>query len=321
MRALISGGTGFVGGHLAAALLADEHEVFLFGRETSEIAAPDPRLRFFEGDIRDAGTVHRLVSDVRPDQIYHLAAISSVPLAARNPWLTFEINVGGTLNLLEAAVQAAPAARILNVSTGQVYGAPSRSGVLWSEDAPVRPTTPYATSKAMAELLIGQYGATSGIHVVTARSFNHIGAGQLPEFVLASFAQQFASIEAGLAPPVLRVGNVDVERDFTDVRDVVRAYRLLLDHGKRGGVYNVCSGRTRPLSEAIDILRRLTSKSVEIEAEASRSRGNDLRVVGGNPAKLQAETGWSPMIPFETSLRDVLDYWRSRTRSPLSSAR
>lgn len=320
MRALISGGTGFVAAHLSQRLLADGIEVFLFGRGDPPAWQDEARVRLFNGDIRDAETVLRIVSDVRPDEIYHLAAISSVPASTQNPWLTFEVNVGGTLNLLEATMKVAPKARLLNVSSGQVYGPASESPAAWSESSSIWPSSPYATSKAMCELLCRQYVAVRQAHVVTARSFNHIGPGQSTDFVIASFAHQFAMIEAELSPPVLHVGNLDVARDFTDVRDVVRAYPLLLKTGVAGAVYNVCSGRTRTLSDAITILQQLTAKKVEIRVEEARKRAVDVRGVPGDPSRIQSEIGWTATISFETSLRDILDDWRSRIRRTASVA-
>lgn len=313
MRALISGGTGFVGSFLAS-LLADQGvEVSVLSKKRhNEQVELDSRVRCQEGDIRSKPTVDQAVQETHPDEIYHLAAISSIPYSWKHPKLTFEVNVLGSANIFQASISLLRPARVLNVSTGQVYGSRGEGSAIFDENAPVRPGTPYATSKAMVELLAHQFVESNGAWIVTARSFNHVGPGQSTEFVLSNFARQFALIEAGQSPPLLRVGNLDVERDFTDVRDVVRAYQLLLKKGKPGSAYNVCSGHPHRIASAVSILQAITSIRVDVKVDSDKLRSTDLRSVCGDPSKLKAETGWEPTISFEDSLRDLLDYWRQR---------
>jgi GDP-4-dehydro-6-deoxy-D-mannose reductase len=315
LRALLSGGTGFVGSYLAKQLVDEGVEVYLLGLGSGSAARDcDGTVHYLPCDIRDEEAVRRVVKGVQPQELYHLAAVSSVPASWKNPRLTFEVNVGGTFNLFEASMGLDSPPRILIVSSGQVYEAGERGSVIWNERSAVHPRTPYATSKAMAELLAQQF-VELGAYIITARSFNHIGPAQSHEFVLSDFARQFALIESGKAPPVLVVGNLAVERDFTDVRDVARAYRLLLRNGRRGEIYNVCSGHAFPLTEVVALLQAMTLTKVSIQSEQARFRTNELSSVCGDPSKLKTETGWQATIDLKTSLRDMLEYWRNEIAS------
>ena len=202
-----------------------------------------------------------------------------------------------------------PAPRILNISTAQVY---ARSDGLLTEESPVSPDNPYAASKAMAELLMVSFRKASTGGIITARSFNHTGPGQPPTFVLPSIAEQFAEIEIGLRPPKLAVGNIDVKRDFTDVRDVVRAYSALLEKGRTGEVYNVCSSAGTRLSDIIKQFQTVCRTVVTIEIDPARVRRDEIPQVVGDSAKIQRETGWSPRIPMHGTIRDLMDYWRQK---------
>jgi GDP-4-dehydro-6-deoxy-D-mannose reductase len=269
-------------------------------------------VRYYEVDIRDAERVQSVVREVNPEQVYHLAGITAVDVSWKYPRLTYEVNVFGAQNLFDAAMSLPAPPRILNVSTSQVY-APG-SGIL-SEENPLRPDNPYAASKAMAELLAPQYSehATGGI--ITARPFNHSGDGQPPNFVLPSIAKQFAEIEAGLRPPKLKLGNIAVARDFTDVRDVVRAYWLLLERGKTSEVYNVCSGTAVLVADIIGMFERISGTDIVIEIDPNRVRAKEVTEIYGDPSKLRAETGWHRQIPLEKTVEDMLNYWRSQCRS------
>jgi GDP-4-dehydro-6-deoxy-D-mannose reductase len=203
--------------------------------------------------------------------------------------------------------------RILNISTAQVY---ARSDAPLTESSPVGPDNPYAASKAMAEMLEVSFRKTSAGGVITARSFNHTGPGQLPTFVLPAFAKQFAEIEVGIRPPKLAVGNIDVERDFTDVRDVVRAYSALLCKGKTGQVYNVCSGIGILLSDVIKQFQALCRTVVTIETDPTRVRTADIPRVLGDSTKIRNETEWNVRIPMSETIRDLLDYWREKVKGP-----
>ena len=274
---------------------------------TSNCGKP-PGLRCYEVDVRDAMAVRSAIHDFRPDHLYHLAAVSSVGFSWEFPRITYEVNMLGSLNVLKAAMDLPQPPRILNVSTAQVY-APSKSAL--REDSPLAPDNPYASSKAMAELLRVTYADNPAAGIVTVRSFNHAGPGQPPDFVLSSIAKQFAEIGAGRREPKLEVGNVHVKRDFTDVRDVVRAYSLLLETGVHNEIYNVCSGRSWAISQLIDEFRSISGLEVALEVQSGKVRPGEVNEICGDPTKLHNATGWEPAIAISTTVRDLLEYWRS----------
>lgn len=308
-RALITGGSGFVGTHLLRSLRTRGFNLAVLASGEFE---KTPNVAAYEVDIRDAERVRSAIRDFRPDHIYHLAAISSVGLSWKSPRLTYEVNVFGTLNVIEAAMSLASRPMILNVSTAQVY-APNRAAL--TESSPLAPDNPYAASKAMAELLSIQYRNRSGTGVITARSFNHAGPGQLADYVLSSIAKQFAEIEAQRREPTLVLGNIDVQRDFTDVRDVVEAYCLLLEKGIAYETYNVCSGRAWSIREVIEQFQSISGVTVEIEVDSAKLRHGENAFVCGDPQKIQAATGWTSAIPLHVTLEDLLNYWRAAMRN------
>lgn len=310
MRILVTGGTGFVGAHLIRFLKSQDSQIFVLASGNRHIPNV-PGVQYREADIRDAERVRSIVREVNPEQIYHLAGITAVDLSWAQPRLTYEVNVFGAQNLFEAAMNLPAPPRILNISTSQVYA--SSSGSL-SEDSPLRPNNPYAASKAMAELLIAQYQDHASGGIITARPFNHTGPGQSPNFVLPSMAKQFAEIESGLRPPHLKLGNVDVGRDFTDVRDIVRAYGMLLQKGKASEVYNVCSGSAVLLSDIIKVFQAVSGTEVTIEIDPEKVRPKDAAEICGDPHKLQAATSWDREIPLKKTVEDTLNYWRSQCR-------
>jgi GDP-4-dehydro-6-deoxy-D-mannose reductase len=310
LRVLITGGTGFVGSHLIQFLKsrASHIAVLALGAGSSS----ESGVQYYAVDVRNVEGVRSVVHDFRPQQVYHLAGISAIDLSWSDPRLTYEVNVFGAHNLFAAAMSLPSPPRILNISTSQVYAA--NSGIL-TEESPIGPDNPYAASKAMAELLLVQYRRAVVGGVITARSFNHTGAGQTPKFALPSIAKQFAEIECGLRPSKLTLGNVDVERDFTDVRDVVRAYWMLLQRGKAGEVYNVCSGCAVSLAEIIKKFEAIAGLNVSIETDPDRVRANEVMRICGDPEKIQAEIGWDRQVPLEKTIEDLLQYWRSKCRS------
>jgi GDP-4-dehydro-6-deoxy-D-mannose reductase len=269
----------------------------------------EPGVRYHRVDIRDAERVRSLVREVNPHQIYHLAGITAVNVSWMQTRLTYEVNVFGAQNLFDAAMALPEPPRVLNISTSQVY-APA-CGML-TEQSALGPDNPYAASKAMAELLTFQYRGRAPGGIVTARSFNHTGVGQSPTFVLPSIAKQFAEIELGLRPPKLNLGNIGVRRDFSDVQDVVRAYRMLLEKGRTSEVYNVCSGVAVLLSDIIKVFQAISGIDAKIEVDPNKIRKGEIAEVYGDPGKLQAETGWHRQIPLEKTVEDMLDYWRSQ---------
>ncbi len=307
-RVLITGGTGFVGPHLIRLLRAGKSQVAVLSSDKP--STREPGVKYYEADIRDRETVRAVVRETRPEYVYHLASISAVDMSWRNSRLTYEVNVTGSFNVFEAAMSLPSPPKILNVSSSQVYAA--APGKL-TEKSPVQPDNPYAASKAMTELLAVQFRNCKSGGIVTARSFNHTGPGQSPIFVLPAIAKQFAEIESGLRPPKLSLGNIQVKRDFTDVRDVVRAYALLLERGKTGEVYNICSGRAVRLADVIDLFQSVTGIAVDVESDPAKLRANEAAEICGDPRKIHSETGWLRQISLEKTVADLLEYFRTQS--------
>lgn len=294
MRALVTGADGFVGRHLVPRLAAAGFEV---------------RASDLELDVADAAAVSAVVRELEPGLIVHLAAISSVPDAARDPGLTYRVNFLGTRSVLEAAARHADGARVLLVSSADAYGSTTPGGAPFDEAAPLRPGSSYARTKAAADLLGGAYAAR-GLDVMRIRSFNHTGPGQTASFVLPSFAKQAVEIAAGRREPRLRVGNLDSARDFLDVQDVVEAYLRLADRQTPAGIYNVASGHSVRIGDALESILRIAGATAEIEVDPERFRPTDFAV--GDAARLHEATGWEPRIAFEDTLRRLVEDWRLR---------
>jgi GDP-4-dehydro-6-deoxy-D-mannose reductase len=307
-RILITGGTGFVGTHLVRHLQSTPSQIIVVSYG-SNASLHEPGIEYRRIDIRNRDEVHSVMREFTPDMVYHLAAVSAIGPSWSNPRLTFEVNVLGSFNIFEAAMNLPSPPRILNISTAQVY---ARSSGPLSENSPLNPENPYAASKAMTELLMIQYRNCMNGGIITARSFNHTGPGQLPTFVLSSIAKQLAAIEAGQAAPTLKVGNIAVTRDFTDVRDIVIAYDRLLEKGRSGEVYNVCSGRPVLLANVIKEFQMNCRASIKVEVDQDRVRPSDVAQMVGDPTKIRTATGWEPDTPLETTIRDLQDYWRGR---------
>ncbi len=308
-RILITGGTGFVGSHLVRFLKSADAKLIVVSSENPKVR--ETGVDYCKVDIRNLDEIQVAFREAKPSQVFHLAGVSSVARSWDNPRLAFDVNVVGSYNVFEAALRLPSPPRILNVSTSQVY---AHSSSALTETSRQAPDNPYAATKAMAELLMVQYEKCTNGGVITARAFNHTGPGQPPDFVLPSFAKQFAEMEAGLCPPVLKVGNINVKRDFTDVRDVVAAYCALLDKGTAGESYNVCSGRAILLADIVNLLQKNCNVAVKIEVAPDRVRSSDIPDLVGDPRKIQMTTGWSPKIPLETTLKDLQDYWRAAAK-------
>lgn len=309
--ALITGATGFAGSYLAEECLAAGWEVHGTCMQGS---AADVRLdgaRLHEVDLRDGPATERVVAQARPDYVFHLAAQASVAAAWADPAATLTDNVLLALRVLSATRASAAAARVLVVCSSEEYGRVAESDLPVGEDQPLRPADPYAVSKVAVDYLALQHHLAYGMHVVRVRPFNHIGPRQRRGFVVADFASQLAAIERGEAPPELLVGNLDAARDFTDVRDVVRAYRLALQRGAAGAVYNVCSGRAIRVADVLHILIDACHVRVEVRQDPARYRPVDNPVMYGCSEALRLATGWRPEIPIESTLRDTLAYWRA----------
>ncbi len=294
MRVLVTGASGFVGRHLLARF--EEEGLACVGVDR-------------EVDVTEAEAVAASVREADPDAIVHLAALSSVADSTRNPLETDAVNVQGTRHVLEAAAKHAPGARVLLVTSGQIYGAAPPGAEPFDEDAPLRPESPYARSKAEADRL-GAEWAARGLDVVRARPFNHTGPGQSDQFVASSFARQIAEIEAGRRAPVLEVGNLESVRDFLDVSDVVAAYRRLLDPRVPVAAYNVARGEGTPVRALLELLLARARVRPEVRVDAARLRPTDVSV--GGSARLRRATGWRPRIRLERTLHALLEDWRRR---------
>jgi GDP-4-dehydro-6-deoxy-D-mannose reductase len=318
VRALITGITGFAGGHLAAHLLA-RGDVEVYGVAHDKGYGVDHLERPISvviADLRAPEIVEDVLLTADPQHIYHLAAQAYVPAAWRDPWDTFENNVRPELNIIHVMLEREMDARLLVVASNEVYGAISPAELPVDETRRLEPRNPYGVSKVAQDLLALQYHLSHNLDVIRARAFNHLGPRQSPQFVAANFARQIAEAEVSLREPTVRVGNLQAERDFTDVTDVVRAYALLMDKGQSGEAYNVASGRARSVQSVLDILMSMSSVEVHVRQDPERMRPSDVPIVYGNSAKLQNDTGWQPTVPFEESLRRVLVYWREVVRQP-----
>jgi len=316
VRVLVTGAGGFVGGHLVAYLQAEQPEAQVFGlllpRGGSSWGS-SAGMTALEADLDDPVATAAAVEAVRPDRIVHLAGQSSPQHSWLDPGGTLRTNVMGIVHVLDGARRAGLRPAVLVVGSAEEYGNAPAEELPLRETTPLRPGSPYAVSKAAQAAIAALYGPAGGMKIVVTRTFHHTGPGRGEAFAESSFARQVAEIEAGLRPAQLSVGNLDAVRDFTDVRDVVRAYWLLLERGE-AGVYNVCSGRGRRIRELLDLLLAASATHVEVRVDPERLRASDVPVQVGDPSRLRAATGWEPRIPLAETLRDLLDDWRERTR-------
>ena len=298
MRSLITGGRGFVGTWLADHLRGLGDEVVAIDREV---------------EITDPAALLGAMSAAAPDAVYHLAALTHVGQSWDEPLQVLKVNIIGTAAVLAAARQCGTDPRVLVTSSAEVYGAVTDPDLLpLSESSPTAPLTPYAASKLAAEAVVAQAYLGHGQHVITVRPFNHIGPGQTPNFAVPALAKRIVEADR-LGRPTIPVGNLSARRDFTDVRDVVRAYRLLVEIGRPGEVYNVCSGRDVSIREIADSLLSLAETTLEFEIDPSLVRPVEVPVLRGDPARLVEATGWKPEVPLDQTLADVLAFWRRQT--------
>lgn len=313
VRVLITGIGGFVGRHLAQHLLATTPQVELHGTVLTEPSASlDATISQHALDLRDSAAVAALFQAVQPEQVYHVAAMAAVGRSFHAAWETIENNTRAQLNVIEGCLSLRPRPRLLIVSSGEIYGPAAPEHLPTDENAPLRPSSPYSVSKVAQDMLGLQYFLSHQLAAIRVRPFNHLGPGQSEGFVAPDFAMQIARVEQGVQEPRIFVGNLTPRRDFTDARDVVRAYALLMRHGQPGEVYNVASGQTHTIRELLDALLGLTDARIEVCEDPQRLRPAVIPILWGDAGRLRDLTGWQPGIPFEQTLMDVLDDCRQR---------
>ncbi len=316
MKVLITGITGFAGSHLADYCLEqtgiDVYGIIRWRSRTENIEHLTGKITLLECDLRDAASTRDVIEKVRPDYVFHLAAQSFVPTSWHAPTESLITNVVGQLNIFEAVRKTDIKCRIQIACSSEEYGMVAEDELPIREDAPLRPLSPYGVSKVGQDLLGYQYYMSYKMDIVRTRAFNHTGPRRAPVFVVSDFAKQIAAVEKGLHEPVMYVGNLDAKRDFSDVRDVVRAYFLSLEKGKSGEVYNICSEKTWRIGDMLDRLLSMSDVKIEIKQDPKRLRPSDVPRLLGDCSKFKRDTGWETTIPFDTTLKDMLDYWRER---------
>lgn len=323
MRILITGVTGFAGGHLAEVLLESQNnELIGLSRGTqwpAELQHLNPLVQLIGCDLTEAAAVEAILRQTRPEQIYHLAGYAQTGRAFWDAEVVWTSNLTATRRLYEAVSRWGGRPRILYVGSGMVYGAVDSPDEAHDERSILRPMSPYAASKAAADLLSYQMTRDPGLDIIRVRPFNHIGPRQSPDYAVAHFARQIAEAEASLRPPILETGDLGARRDLTDVRDMVRAYTLLMKLGRTGDVYNAGTGKAPTMAAVLERLLAQARVSVEVRQRADPRRGAAPAVLRADPTKLCRETGWAPTYGLEQTLRDILHYWRQHVGVPLAS--
>lgn len=310
-RTLVTGADGFVASHLIPELFHGWGcELFGLGLR------PEPScsvvgLEYRVVDLTDFEGVEKVLDGFRPDAVFHLAAQPSVARSWEDPWSTYRVNLLGQVNLMEAMRRLGIEASVHIACSSEEYGRVSPDEMPLDEGAPLNPCSHYAVSKVGQEVLGKMYSEAFSWRVLITRGFNQAGPGQSPDFVVSSFARQIALVECGKAEPVLKVGNLEARRDFTDVRDTVRAYQMVMEKGRPGAAYNVCSGVASAISEVLEILLGMSDARITVEKDPARQRPSDIPVLVGDNSLVREETGWQPEIPLEKTLGDTLEYWRS----------
>lgn len=308
-KGLIIGAAGFVGNYLIEELIQNDIEVYATKLQHEKL--DNPNARVFDLDIMDKDAIAELLFKVRPDYIFHLAAQSSVGLAWKNPGLTVDVNIKGSLNVLDAVRELFYKPSVLLIGSGEEYGhiQPDETPIV--ESNLLRPGNIYAATKACQNMIGNIYSKAYDMQLIMVRAFNHIGPGQLPMFVVSDFCKQVAEIEKGLREPVLRVGNLAAKRDFTDVRDVVKAYVKLIQKGVPGETYNVGSGNAQEIRKILDLIISLSDVDIKVEVDPNKIRPVDVPIIEADITKLNDLTGWTPQIKIEQTVQETLDYWRN----------
>ena len=308
MRCLITGATGFVGGHLINALVASGHEAIGLARRSAASTIP-----IHVADLCDLSATETILRTVRPDWLFHLAGYANPGKSFSDPAAAWSGNLSATQGLYQAIVRSGVWPRILYVSSGLVYGDAGHDGTPCTEVSPLRPDSPYAASKAAADLLSYQQTRSPGLDIVRVRPFNQIGPSHSAEYAAANFARQIVAIERGEKAPVVTTGDLSARRDLTDVRDMVRAYIRLLESGKTGDVFNAGSGQTYPIHEVLDRLVAMARVNVEVDQQMDGMRAGDTAIAWADTRKLRAATGWTPEYTLDQTLADILADWRQRS--------
>ncbi len=314
-KALITGITGFAGSHLAELLLKEGFEVYGTTRprsKTDNIDSIHHQLKLRDADILDSHSLYSIFVDVKPDYIFHLAAQSFVQTSWASPANTMEMNVVGSVHLFEAIRRAQISPVIQIACSSEEYGLVHPDEIPIKEENPLRPQSPYAVSKVAMDYLGYQYFSSYQMKIVRTRGFNHTGPRRGEVFVTSNFARQIAEIEKGKKEPVIEVGNLEAKRDWTDVRDMVKAYLLAVEKGVPGEVYNICSEKAVRVGDMLDMLLKLSKVKVKVQEDSARLRPSDVEILLGDCSKFRKATGWKPEIPFAKTMEDLLNYWRER---------
>lgn len=315
MKALVTGVTGFAGSHLAELLLKEGHEVYALYRWRSRmenVEAIKDKITWLEGDLLDTYSLDTIFKKHTFDWVFHLAAQSFVPTSWVAPTQTLETNIIGSANLFEAVRRSGQDPVIQIAGSSEEYGLVHPEETPMTEENPLRPLSPYGVSKLSMDFLAYQYHQSYGMKIIRTRGFNHTGPRRGEPFVCSNFAKQVADIEAGKKDPVIYVGNIESQRDFTDVRDMVRGYYLAVQKCEPGEVYNICSGKAVIIKDVLDKLIKMAKVEITIKEDPERMRPSDVTILLGDCSKFKEATGWDTEIPFEQTLEDLLNYWRER---------
>ncbi len=313
-KILITGASGFVGSYLVKELInisdVEIYGTYLSDKSLASLTELTSKIKLAKVDLMDAKDVFEIIEQVKPDEIYHLAALTSAKVSFDNPEDVMVNNIVGELNIFEAVRKLNLGTKIMIISSAEVYGIVSEDDLPIDEDTKLNPANPYAVSKIAQDFLALQYFNSYKLNVIRVRPFNHIGPGQSDQFATSAFAKKIAEIEKGMRQPVLTVGNLDSKRDFTDVKDVVRAYILLMEKGQSGDVYNIGSGRSYKMSDVLNMLLSFSKNEIKVEVDPSLLRPTDNPNLVCDNTKISGLTGWKPEIPLEKTLQDILEYWR-----------
>lgn len=309
-KGLIIGAAGFVGSYLIEELKNSDMEVYVTKLPHEKIS--NLYVQIYDLDIMDKDAIINILFEVQPDYIFHLAAQSSVGVAWKNPLQTVDINIKGSINVMDAIRELFYKPRVLLVGSGEEYGHVLPKDTPIKESNALQPGNIYAATKACQNMIGSIYAKAYDMEMIMVRAFNHVGPKQLPLFVVSDFCKQVAEIEKGLREPVMKVGNLDAKRDFTDVRDVVKAYVKLAVNGTAGETYNVGSGNARSIRQILDEIISMANREITVEVDPNKIRPVDVPIIEADITKINKLTGWKPCIPFEQTIYETLEYWRQR---------